>query len=161
MSTLFFLGHHYVVVSLIVAVIVLCALEPALALIFFKGHWQTVLIIALAIAASFYFEHRGEQWQKAADANVIAGKDKQLRADAASLSAAANALRAQNEENVRRVAAAEQAKRDSDQAKLAADAAADEMAVTIAGFGKRLEHARQNPPCAVLLNTNVAKVCGL
>jgi hypothetical protein len=92
---------------------------------------------------------------------LIAKKDKALTDAAVSLRAAGNALNAQNKENARRIAAAEQAKRDSDQAKLAADQAADQMAAQIAGFGRRLEQARKNPPCAVLLNTNVAKVCGL
>jgi ABC-type lipoprotein release transport system permease subunit len=160
-SILIFLGHHWLIVGLVVLAIALCALQPVLALAFIKGNWKMLLVLVLAVIASFYFEHKGEQWQKAADASLIAKKDRQLLADAASLRAAGSALTAQNEANAARIAAAEQAKRDSDQAKIAADHAADQMAATIAGFGKRLEQARKNPPCAVLLNTDVKKVCGL
>jgi len=161
MSILLFIAHHWLLIAVVVLAIAACVAQPVLAAAFVRNHWQQLILIVTCVVASLYFEHVGARQQASADSALIAKKNIALTNAALQLKAAGDALRAQDVANAQRIKDAEQATRDANAAKKDADKAADRMAAQIAGFGKRLDAARKNPPCAVLLSTDVAKVCGL
>jgi len=66
-----------------------------------------------------------------------------------------------NEETARQVAQAERDAADARAARQAADAEATRLKGEAASFDKRMEQARRNPDCNVLLETDVGAKCGL
>lgn len=107
----------------------------------------------------------GCRWQKGIDAEKLADKEKALQASETSLRAAASALRAQNTENAKRIADAEEFAANVAQAELAADAEQKRQAELLAkasrDFESRLLIAQRRAACKAWLDTNVRETCGL
>ena len=129
--------------------------------------WFKVAGIAVVLSAAFI---GGCNVQKNRDAVVIQKKDQALKEASASLTAAAKALQAQKDENARRIAADEQAKKDAANAGVLVDAEKKAMQIRIEGYEKALKNAKKNDVCEALLTCNVKdvnmkadvkKVCGL
>lgn len=105
---------------------------------------------------------------KRENASLIVKKDQalakasgQLKDAERSLRAAGAALDAQNQANQARIAAAEQAEKEAQAAGEVAALELKKAQKRIADLDKKYEHARRNPDCDALLNTDLQKVCGL
>ena len=106
-------------------------------------------------------ERRGFDVIEAKNA-ALAQAASDLRDSRDALRGAAKALREVNDEAQRRIAAAEAEKRASDQASIAALAAADDAEARLAEHRARTDRARrERPGCAALLDTYLEAVCGL
>lgn len=117
-----------------------------------------VVVLLLAFAGGCHV-------QKGRDAEKLAKKEAALQASETSLRAAASALRRQNEENDKRIKAAEYQASMAAKAELAADAEAKRQASLLAkaekDFARKLLIAQRRPNCKLWLETNVEQVCGL
>lgn len=102
----------------------------------------------------------GRAHQKTMDAAAMLKKDAALREAAVQLSHAADALRQQNAENKRLVAAAREATQREAAALQAAQAEKVRLARESQAFERRLQQAQRRPDCRMLLETDVRQVCG-
>jgi hypothetical protein len=118
--------------------------------------------LLLAVALLFGGCSWGKSIQAGKSAATIARKDKALTAAHLSLKAAADALRAQNADNQRRVAEAERAARLAGQAEGLAQAQARAATAAADAYQRGLDTAaRRKPACEALLRMDVRKECGL
>lgn len=120
--------------------------------------WFKVAAIAIVLSVAFF---GGCSVQKNRDAVTIQKKNEALRDASRSLSAAATALQAQNEENAKLIAANEQSKKDAMNAGVLSDAEREAAGVRIKGFENQLKSAQKNEMCKALLTADIKKVCEL
>ncbi len=178
MNLLHFLGVHWPLtlacVLILAAIVAFAVLQPVLA----AGVWQRILasragrdvlfaigvlalVAALLAAFAGHFEAKGAAEQGAEDAKALTRAANSLDEAYASLRAASEALRAQNDEAVREIAHAKQAQLDADAAAKVALQAQDAAQRRMRAFDRDLQNARANPSCDALLRANVLKECGL
>lgn len=100
--------------------------------------------------------------QKGRDADAIAAKNAALENAAVALRASGDALRRQNDENAKRVAAAErEARLKADAEKVARDALADGQRKHAAAVAEWEAAGRRKPACADLLAADLFATCGV
>lgn len=126
-------------------------------------------IIGVILAATFiggcnHGMDKGEA-QRTADRNELQAKiDKRnegLRIASDALNDAAATFKKVNALALEAIARDKASKEAAARAGAADKAAAERMARQIAGFDKKLEHARKNPDCDVLLSTDVEAKCAI
>jgi hypothetical protein len=122
---------------------------------------KTIAIaVALMLCAGLLFMGGRALGQHQAD-KTIAAKNAALVDASRALGAAADALRAVNDEAKRRLDQAKADKAAADKAAIAAKAAQHEAEAKLADYDRRERAARRTPTCAQLLDADLAKVCGL
>jgi hypothetical protein len=129
-----------------------------------KPYAQALVAIAIAVALMLIvgvsFMGGRAVGQRQSD-KTIARKNAALMDASHSLGAAADALRAVNAEAKRRIDQAKADKAAADKAAIAAQAAQHEAEAKLAVLQQQERQARKRPGCAALLDTDLAKVCGL
>ena len=118
---------------------------------------KVVLFFALLLACAAIGYNLGKNH----NAKVIADQRIALASQHTAIVALANKIRAINRESAKAIAAAKRAQAAAQDAGKVAAKAEQLADKAQADYQRRLEAARKKPDCAVLLNTDVRKVCGL
>lgn len=92
---------------------------------------------------------------------LLARQDTALNTASLQLQSAANALDAQDRANAQMIVDANLQAASAKVASKVADAARVVAENNAAAYAKRLENAKKHPNCALLLDSDVQKVCGL
>lgn len=121
--------------------------------------WALIAAICLLLLGGGF--KAGCSHQAGKDRAAIAKKDKALAAAATSLRASAVALRAVNAEAERRIAQAELDQKAATAAGAVAEKARQAAEARNKKFDKAIQNARRDVTCAMLLDTDVRKVCRL
>lgn len=125
-----------------------------------KPYVGLIKLLGVLVVASVVFVG-GCRYGENKSAGVIAEKNVALGMASAELRSAADALRAVNAEAKRRKAEAERLRLATADAAKAAAEAERVMRERQVKFEKALRNARNNPPCAALLNADLRATCGL
>lgn len=130
-----------------------------------KGYAQLAALIAVAVVVMLLgagLFMGGVYVGKGQSANTVIAKNEALSNASASLRAAAAAIRSVNAEAQRRIAAADESKRNSDRAGIAAKAAEHAAEAKQAEYENLIAQAKQKrPACKALLAMDLRKECGL
>lgn len=130
-----------------------------------KGYAQMAVLIVIAVVVMFIgagLFMGGVYVGKGQASRTIIAKNDALSHASASLNAAAAAIRRVNGEAQRRIAEADAAKRNADQAGIAAARAAHDAKARQAEYEDLIRKAKlQRPKCAALLAMDLRKECGL